>query len=78
MREVNAMDENGTRIGVFVCDCGMNIAGSIDNDQVVDYAKTLPDVVSAVRSKYSCSDPGQNDIQKIIRENRLDRVVVRR
>lgn len=64
------------RIGVFVCDCGMNIAGTIDNDKVVEHAKSLPNVVSAVRSKYSCSDPGQNDIQKIIRDNRLDRVVI--
>jgi len=64
------------RIGVFVCDCGMNIAGTINNDSVVEFAKTLPDVVSAVRSKYSCSDPGQNEIQRIIRENRLNRVVI--
>jgi heterodisulfide reductase subunit A len=68
--------EESLRIGVFVCDCGMNIAGTIDNDQVVEYARTLPDVVSAVRSKYSCSDPGQNDIQRFITENRLNRVVV--
>jgi len=64
------------RVGVFVCDCGMNIAGTIDNDAVVEHALTLPDVVSAVRSKYSCSDPGQNDIQRIITENRLNRVVI--
>jgi heterodisulfide reductase subunit A len=65
-----------TRIGVFVCDCGMNIAGTIDNDQVVEFAKTLPGVVSAVRSRYSCSDPGQNDIRRIITENRVNRVVI--
>lgn len=65
-----------TRIGVFVCDCGMNIAGTIDNDQVVEFAKTLPGVVSAVRSRYSCSDPGQNDIRSFIADNRLNRVVV--
>jgi heterodisulfide reductase subunit A len=54
----------------------MNIAGTIDNDAVVEYAKSLPDVVSAVRSKYSCSDPGQHAIRTVIAENRLDRVVV--
>ena len=68
--------DGSLRIGVFVCDCGMNIAGTIDNDEVVEYAMTLPDVVSATRSKYSCSDPGQNDIQKFIDDNRLNRVVV--
>jgi heterodisulfide reductase subunit A len=64
------------RIGVFVCDCGMNIAGTVDNDQVVEHASNLPNVVSAVRSRYTCSDPGQNEIKRIIAEKKLNRVVV--
>jgi heterodisulfide reductase subunit A len=64
------------RIGVFVCDCGLNIAGSVDTEAVKDYAATLPDVVVAVRNKYTCSDPGQAEIRRAIVEHNLNRVVV--
>jgi heterodisulfide reductase subunit A len=64
------------RIGVFVCDCGSNIAGSVDTEAVREFAETLPDVVVSVRNKYTCSDPGQQEIQREIFENRLNRVVV--
>ena len=64
------------RVGVFVCDCGLNIAGAVDCGRVNEYALTLPDVVCAVRNKYTCADPGQNEIKNAIREHRLNRVVV--
>jgi heterodisulfide reductase subunit A len=64
------------RIGVFVCDCGSNIAGFVDTEEVRTFAETLPDVVVSVRNKYTCSDPGQQEIQRTIFENRLNRVVV--
>ena len=64
------------RIGVFVCQCGMNIAGSVDCEDVAEYAKTLPDVAFAAINRYTCSDPGQAEIKKGIEENNLDRVVV--
>jgi heterodisulfide reductase subunit A len=64
------------RIGVFVCDCGSNIAGIVDVDEVQRFAETLPDVVVAVRNKYTCSDPGQQEIQQTIFEHKLNRVVV--
>jgi heterodisulfide reductase subunit A len=64
------------RIGVFVCDCGSNIAGALDTESVRDYAETLPDVVVAVGNKYTCADPGQQEIQKTIYEHNLNRVVV--
>ena len=64
------------RIGVFVCDCGLNIAGAVDCGAVNEFALTLPDVVCAVRNKYTCADPGQNEIKNAIREHRLNRVVV--
>jgi len=64
------------RIGVFVCDCGLNIAGAVDCAAVSEYAETLPDVVCAVRNKYTCADPGQNEIKNAIREHRLNRVVI--
>jgi heterodisulfide reductase subunit A len=64
------------RVGVFVCECGLNIAGSVDCDLVTEYARTLPDVVFAVKNKYTCSEPGQQEIKKYIGEHKLNRVVV--
>ncbi len=70
------MAKEDLRIGVFVCDCGSNIAGFADTKEVRAFAETLPDVVVSVRNKYTCSDPGQQEIQRTIFENRLNRVVV--
>ena len=64
------------RVGVFICDCGLNIAGSVDCAAVTSFAQTLPGVVCAVRNKYTCAEPGQNEIRTAIREHRLNRVVV--
>jgi len=64
------------RIGVFVCDCGLNIAGTVDCAAVSEYAETLPDVACVVRNKYTCADPGQNEIKNAIQEFKLNRVVV--
>jgi heterodisulfide reductase subunit A len=64
------------RIGVFVCDCGSNIAGVVDTEELCTYAATLSNVVAAVRNKYTCADPGQQEIQRIIYERNLNRVVV--
>jgi heterodisulfide reductase subunit A len=64
------------RIGVFVCDCGLNIAGSVDCEEVRAYAEKLPGVVVSVRNKYTCADPGQEEIKQHIREHNLNRVVV--
>ncbi len=64
------------RIGVFVCDCGLNIAGAVDTQAVTDIASQMPDVVCAVRNKYTCADPGQNEIKDAIRQHGLNRVVV--
>ena len=64
------------RVGVFICDCGLNIAGAVDCGAVTEWAETLPDVVCAVRNKYTCADPGQNEIKNAIKQHRLNRVVV--
>ena len=64
------------RIGVFVCDCGLNIAGSVDTEVVRKFAENLPNVVVSVRNRYTCADPGQEEIKKHIQEHRLNRVVV--
>ncbi len=64
------------RIGVFVCHCGVNIAGVVPVDDLVEYAKTLPDVVFATEYKFMCSDVGQTLIKEKIHEMNLNRVVV--
>jgi heterodisulfide reductase subunit A len=64
------------RIGVFICHCGLNIAGVLDIKELVEYAKTLPDVVYVKDNCYTCADPGQEEIRKGIKEHRLNRVVV--
>ena len=70
------LPDNDLRIGVFVCDCGLNIAGSLDTEAVREYAETLPDVVAVVRNRYTCADPGQQEIKQAIEEHNLNRVVV--
>ena len=72
------MNGNGKnlRIGVFVCDCGLNIAGTVDTAEVARDAATIDDVVAVIRNKYTCADPGQNEIKKAIIEHKLNRVVV--
>ncbi len=70
------MTDPDVRIGVFVCDCGSNIAGTVDTEAVRAYAEELPGVVAAIRNKYTCADPGQQEIQSIIQEHNLNRVVV--
>lgn len=64
------------RIGVFVCHCGNNIAGVIDVESVVEYVKTLPDVVYAENNLYTCSEDGLTSIKKAIGEHELNRVIV--
>ncbi|MHA2390810.1 MAG: hydrogenase iron-sulfur subunit [Promethearchaeota archaeon] len=64
------------RIGVFICRCGINIAGYMDVPTLVDYAKTLPNVVFSMENKYSCSQLTQDIIKEKIEELNLSRVVV--
>jgi len=70
------MSDETLRIGVFVCDCGLNIAGTVDTEEVSRYAAELPDVTAVVRNRYTCADPGQNEIKRAIAEHDLNRVVV--
>ena len=70
------MTEDELRIGVFICDCGLNIAGTVDTEELLRFAESLPDVVVTVRNRYTCADPGQEEIKKQIRDHHLNRVVV--
>jgi len=65
-----------SRVGVFVCHCGENIAGTVDVKGVAGYAATLPHVTIARDYHYMCSDPGQELIRNDIKELDLNRVVV--
>jgi NADH:ubiquinone oxidoreductase subunit E len=64
------------RIGIFVCHCGTNIAGTVDVKKVVEEVKKHPAVVHAVEYTYMCSDPGQGMIKNAIKEHDLERVIV--
>jgi heterodisulfide reductase subunit A len=64
------------RIGVYVCNCGTNIAKVVDCDAVAESAAQLPGVVVARSYKYMCSNPGQEMIVQDIEEHALERVVV--
>ena len=64
------------RIGVFVCRCGTNIAGIVNIDEVVEYSKNQPGVVHVEDNMFSCSQDTQDKITEVIKEHRLNRVVV--
>ncbi|MBM4031468.1 MAG: CoB--CoM heterodisulfide reductase iron-sulfur subunit A family protein [Planctomycetes bacterium] len=65
-----------TRIGAFVCRCGINIASTVDVPAVVQYASTLPKVVHAQEFLFACSKDSQKAIAQVIQDKRLTRVVV--
>ncbi|MDR3319805.1 MAG: CoB--CoM heterodisulfide reductase iron-sulfur subunit A family protein [Desulfovibrio sp.] len=64
------------RIGVFICHCGSNIAGTVDCTKVAEIAKKFPDVVYTAEPMYTCAEPGQTAMEDAIHEYRLDGVVV--
>jgi heterodisulfide reductase subunit A-like polyferredoxin len=64
------------RVGVFVCECGTNIASVVDTARVAEEASKFPGVAFATTYKYMCSDPGQELIRKSIEEQKLEQVVV--
>ncbi len=70
------MNQDKPRIGVYVCECGSNIAGTVDVPAVVEAVSGLKNVVVARYNKYTCSGPGQLGIQDDIKLNKLNRVVV--
>jgi heterodisulfide reductase subunit A len=75
--EVEAVDTSGEpRVGVFVCHCGANIAGLLDIQNLVEYARGLGDVVYAADELFACSDTSQRAIQDAIGEHKLNRLVV--
>ncbi len=76
MKKKTQHTSDDLRVGVFICDCGSNIAGHLDCGSVTEYAATLPGVVYAKENLYTCSESGIVEIQKAIKEHDLNRVVV--
>ena len=70
------MTDDQIRIGVYVCECGINIGAVIDVTEVARFAGTLPNVAVARQYKYVCSEPGQKMIQDDIKNLGINRVVV--
>ena len=70
------MSEKEIRIGVFVCDCGTNIAGVVDVPEVTEYARGLKNVVLADEGRWSCSVDYLKKLQDLIKENSINRVVI--
>ena len=66
----------GEKVGVYICHCGTNIAGTVDVEAVADFASGLEGVAVARHYAYMCSDPGQDLVKEDIRELGLRRVVV--
>jgi heterodisulfide reductase subunit A len=64
------------RVGVYICHCGLNIAGAVNVSEVAEYAKTLPGVAASRDYVFMCSSPGQDIIKEDVREGRVNRVVV--
>jgi len=64
------------RVGVFVCNCGINIGGVADVPAVAEYAKTLPNVVYVDQNLFTCSQDTQERLREAVKENNLNRVVV--
>ena len=75
VQPIDALDEE-VRIGVYICQCGLNIADAVDCEAVAEWAKDLEGVNLARSYSYMCSDPGQQLVKQDIREHGLNRVVV--
>ncbi len=71
-----SVNDNGPRIGVYICHCGLNIARTVDCQKVASKCAELENVALAKEIQYACSEPGQQSIREDIAESGLDRVVI--
>ncbi|MEW5722920.1 MAG: FAD-dependent oxidoreductase, partial [Thermodesulfobacteriota bacterium] len=74
--EERDVSKDPPRLGVFVCDCGINIAGVVDVPAVVEYARSLPYVEHAEEYLFTCSTDAQKQMAGLIKEKNLNRVLV--
>ncbi len=75
-KEIKITGNEKPKIGVYVCHCGVNIGGVVSVPDLVEYAKTLPDVTVGREYKFFCSDVGQKMIKEDIEAGLINRVVV--
>ena len=68
--------EDEARVGVFVCNCGVNISSVVDVTAVEEYAKTLPNVVYSSQQLFTCSQDSMDMMKEVIKEKGLNRIVV--
>lgn len=74
--EIPISPNDEPRVGVLICQCGINIGGIVDTTAVVDYVANLPYVVHAEENMYSCSSDSQERIKEMIEEYHLNRFIV--
>ncbi|MBK5099586.1 MAG: FAD-dependent oxidoreductase [Desulfobacteraceae bacterium] len=74
--EERDVTEEEPRIGVFVCNCGINIAGVVDVPALTEYAATLPHVTYSGDNLFTCAQDTQDKLKEVIKEQNLNRVVV--
>ena len=70
------IDRGDTRIGVFVCHCGINIGSVINVPEVCEFARTLPGVFYVAENVFTCSNDSQQRIRELIHKEKLNRVVI--
>ena len=73
---MNGNGNDGVRVGLYVCHCGTNIAGTVDVKALTEFGARLPGVTISRDYKYMCSDPGQELILQDVRDHQLNRIVV--
>ena len=70
------VSEEEPRIGVFVCNCGINIGGFVDVPAVREYARTLPNVIHVEDNLFTCSQDTQVRMGEVIKEKGINRMIV--
>ena len=72
----NNEEESAPKVGVFLCKCGKNIAGTVDIDRLAKEIEKNPAVKLIQTNSYTCSDPGQVEIETAIKEQGIEKVVI--
>lgn len=68
--------ENDLRVGVFVCRCGINIAGVLDTPKLAEYSAELPNVAHSTDNISLCTTSGADLIKKAVDEHKLNRIII--
>jgi heterodisulfide reductase subunit A len=71
-----AVGADAPRIGVFVCNCGVNIGGLADVPAIAEYARGLPNVAYVEDNLFTCSQDTQDKMVEVIKAQKLNRIVV--